>query len=101
MTDCYVSVNSGRIGDDMESIETSLNNIRNQMANFENEVKALCSSWQGDANAAFMQTVDEDFQLFNELMNDLENFNKCLEEAQTEYVNCENDVSVRIASITV
>lgn len=101
MTDCYVSVNSNRIGNDMERIEVSINNIQNQMVNFQNEVIALCSSWQGDASSAFMQTVNEDFQLLNELMSELVDFNRYLGEAQTEYVNCENDVSVRIAAITV
>lgn len=92
----HIAVNALRIEQDRGSLNDSVMQVAQRMNELGSKVEVLKQNWQGDASAAFLQTVSEDFQLMSELLSEIAAYSQALLEAEREYLNCEYEVQARI-----
>ncbi len=101
MENNYIKVDSSMISNDVEKINSVLTEVIGQMEILKDEVSALNSKWQGDANAAFNRSMVQDIELAISIVKELAAYDRALSEASKEYVFCENQVQDRILDISV
>lgn len=93
-----IAVNTYTLASDIESLQTELNMIKNDMDKMYDSVRLLDSMWDGPANAAFNEQFNND-QV--EMMSFCETIQKVIdsvEYARKEYDNCEMQIGSKISS---
>lgn len=91
-------MNTYTLASDIESLQTELNMIKNDMDKMYDSVRLLDSMWDGPANAAFNEQFNND-QV--EMMSFCETIQKVIdsvEYARKEYDNCEMQIGSKISS---
>lgn len=101
MNQNYITVSSSAIENDRSRLDHSIINVSNRLQSVIDKANVLSQNWQGDANAAFIRTMQEDIEFMGELLSEIANFSNALINAEKEYVNCEYDVQSRIQYLGV
>lgn len=92
----YIAVNAARIEESRNKLDQSLISVRDRMQALADKVNVLNQNWQGEANAAFLNTMNEDYQLMAEFLNEVVMFSQVIITAEQEYLSCEEEVQSRI-----
>lgn len=102
MENSQIKVNTVTLGNDMETINGYLKDLKTQKGNLAGSMIELNSMWSGDAYDAFVQAVNNDLQLLQAVIDDLTNSVYAYEaKAKSKYEECEKQVRALIDDITI
>lgn len=101
-------MNSNRIANnlvtfnrDIRSIESGTEQLRGTTQKLFSTLDALNSSWVGSAHEVYVQNVQDDRELMNNVLSTLTKFLQDMQDADRTYKTCESQVESTIASIVV
>ena len=102
MENSQIKVNTVTLGNDMETINGYLKDLKTQKGNLAGSMIELNSMWSGEAYDAFVQAVNNDLQLLQAVIDDLTNSVYAYEvRAKSKYEECERQVSALIDGISI
>lgn len=102
MENSQIKVNTVTLGNDMETINGYLKDLKTQKGNLAGSMIELNSMWSGEAYDAFVQAVNNDLQLLQAVIDDLTNSVYAYEtRAKSKYEECEKQVRALIDDITI
>ncbi|MCD7744501.1 MAG: WXG100 family type VII secretion target [Lachnospiraceae bacterium] len=92
-----IKVNTASLNRTRKEIRAKLVKLHSEMEELSAAVDALNSMWEGEAHAAFVNSLTEDMSLLSEVCAGLQSILDYEESAVTEYRKCEQQVSDMIS----
>lgn len=96
-----IEINIGTLATDIESMQTELANLRDDIRIAFEALAELDTMWDGPANEAFNQAAKNDHELLNQMCDIIKGLISYMENARDEYRKCENAVSAEIDTIRI
>lgn len=96
-----IEINIATLKNDIGEMETELQGLRDEMKLAFESITELDAMWNGPANDAFNRAFQEDNKSMEEMCGIIESLIGYMENARTEYTNCEAAVSAEIAAIRI
>ena len=96
-----IVVNTNRLGQDAESVETYIAKIKKQITEMKSSVSDLDAMWDGPSSEAFKKAFQQDMKAMNVIIKGLEGLHKYEDTAKRKYEDCEKKVSSLISEIKV
>ncbi len=96
-----IEINIAALKTDIGDMETELQGLRDEMKLAFESVTELDAMWNGPANDAFNRAFQEDNKSMEEMCRIIESLIGYMENARTEYTNCEAAVSAEIDAIRI
>lgn len=97
----YIEVNINTLHGDIETLNTTLRNINQDMTKMFESVEQLDAMWTGIANETFVKQFEHDKGIFEEISNAVKGVIESMENAEELYRKCEQNVSSEIDDITI
>lgn len=96
-----IEINIETLATDIESMQTELTNLRDDIRIAFEALAELDTMWDGPANEAFNRAAKSDHELLNQLCDTIKGLISYMENARDEYRKCENTVSAEIDTIRI
>ncbi len=96
-----IEVNTGTLRTDIDSINSELKILRQDIVSLRNVAASLGNTWSGRAKDAFMVALNDDIGELERLVSELEKYTTRTNDVRAEYDSCENTVAQIISSIRV
>lgn len=96
-----IEINIATLKNDITEMQTELQGLGNEMKLAFDSVTELGAMWNGPANDAFNRAFQDDNKSMEEMCKIIESLIDYMENARTEYTNCEAAVSAEIDAIRI
>lgn len=96
-----LEIESRRLQNDIDSLKTHLNAMRQTGNSMMSNINALSSMWEGEAKNAFTAQFQSDYGTLNAMAEKIESLIKKLEYAREQYDTCESSVASIIQGIRI
>lgn len=96
-----ITVDTGLLKTDIDTMNTSLSQLRKLMEDVFADIKQLDTMWDGPANAEFNRQFAMDYQTMKDQCDTIEDMIDHYDFADKEYVKCENEVDAIVKSIRI
>lgn len=96
-----IEINMNTLGNDIDSMQTEVNALREEMKKAFAAIGELDRMWNGPANDAFNKAFQADNQSMEEMCQIIDRLIEYMQNARDEYRKCENAVSAEIDSIRI
>ncbi|QBE95728.1 hypothetical protein PMF13cell1_01252 [Blautia producta] len=97
----YIEVSTEPLSADKGNIAAELNAVRTELQQLFQEMQELDSMWDGPASQAFAVQFQTDYEIMQEIVENLEGFIQCMQYAADEYNKCENTIAELISAIRI
>jgi len=94
-----IEISTERLDADINKMQENLDNLRAAKDQVYRCLKQLNTMWDGMAKMTFSMQTRMDEMVLTGLLGNLNNLIECMEYAKSEYVQCNEDVNSKIASI--
>lgn len=96
-----IEINIGTLKTDIGEMQKELQGLRNEMKMAFESVAELDTMWNGPANEVFNRAFQNDNKSMEEMCKIIESLIEFMDNARTEYTNCEAAVSAEIDAIRI
>lgn len=96
-----IAVNTVTLNQDIETLTTTLGQIKKNLGKMYDAVNALDSMWDGDANAIFNQQFETDRSAMEDVCKNIQSVIDCMDYAKEQYNTCEGRVGEIVSSIRI
>lgn len=100
MTD-YLEVNMSALEQDISDMKDCVAKIRNEMQKMFQSVNELDTMWEGVANEIFVKQFQQDERTLAEICTAVDKVVEQMEEANTDYRRCEDEVAQLVENIRI
>lgn len=97
----YIKTDTDQMACDISRINESIASVKKSMSELSFELEQLNEMWKGEANTAFRMQVSKDFEYMKQLISGFEKFADNMENAQKDYVRCENQVMDTVNGVRI
>lgn len=101
MKESYIAIDTNILKKDEEIFKEQMSLLKQEAEALMQEAEALPSMWEGPASQAFAEQMKQDYNRIAELGNGLEEYLRCMEDAEKYYIQCENDVADVISALRI
>lgn len=97
----YIETATEPLCADKGTMEAELNAVRAELQQLFQEMQELDSMWDGPASQAFSVQFQTDYDIMQDIMENLEGFIQCMQYAADEYNKCESTIAELISAIRI
>lgn len=97
----YIETATNPLCADKAVMETELSAVRQEIQQLFQEMQELDSMWDGPASQAFAAQFQTDYEIIQEICENLEGFIHCMQYAADEYNKCENTIAEIISAVRI
>ncbi len=94
-----IDINTESLSKDIESLQITLNSVKEEMRDVFTKIQELDMMWDGPANQEFMKQFGADSTFMTELCSTIQALLECMEYARKQYDSCDDAVRSMISSI--
>ncbi|MCC8104032.1 MAG: WXG100 family type VII secretion target [Clostridiales bacterium] len=96
-----IEVNIGTLSSDLQDLNSCAKKAREDLADLEEAIESLNTSWEGSAHDAFMAQYSQDQATMVEALDTLDKFLDSVMNARNAYAKCEQSVEEAVNSIQI
>ncbi len=96
-----ITVNTSRLGNDAQTINSCINNMKKAMSDMKKNVSAIEKMWEGEAKQSFHGAWQNDMNELQSVIKNLSGIYKYETGAKVKYEKCERKVSDVISGIRI
>ena len=97
----YIEAATEPLSADKGTMEAELNAVCAELQQLFQEMEGLDSMWDGPASQAFAVQFQTDYQIMQDIIENLKGFIQCMQYAADEYNKCENTIAELISAIRI
>lgn len=96
-----IAIDTKKLQNDTENLKNVLKRLQTEKTKMIQEIQELNTMWKGKANQQFAQQFQLDCQSFENLCNVINEMIRALENAKTEYEQCDSKVNSLVCAIKI
>ena len=97
----YIRTDTDQLAGDMKQLKEAVVSVEQSQGELSNEIAQLNRMWKGVANLEFRRQLERDFSYMDEILAELDLFIQEMENAQKDYIRCENEVLETVNAVRI
>lgn len=97
----YIEIDTELLQADINELEANVEKARKSLDSLNAELEELNTMWKGAANTAFRSQTNDDYNIMDNLLQEMSKLADCMTHAKSEYIKCEKEVKSAVSDIRI